>query len=92
MFTCAASVHLGSSLWGVQMKGDIHEEQSVEFGLLSQLLFIFCALKSLEIQVSVQIPECSNISNEGRLRAGNSPHHISGSNKGKSKDYTLVLF
>lgn len=33
----------------LQMKRDILEEQSKEFGLLSQLLFIFCALKSLEI-------------------------------------------
>lgn len=33
----------------LQMKGGIHEEQPEEFGLLSQLLFIFCALKSLEI-------------------------------------------
>lgn len=33
----------------LHIKEDIHEEQPEEFGLLSQLLFIFCALKSLEI-------------------------------------------
>lgn len=50
MFTCTASRSLGSSLWGVADEGgNIHEEQSKEFGLLSQLLFIFCALESLEI-------------------------------------------
>lgn len=34
---------------GVADEGSIHEEPPEEFGLLSQLLFIFCALKSLEI-------------------------------------------
>lgn len=35
--------------WGSAREGGSREEHSEEFGLLSQLLFIFCALKSLEI-------------------------------------------
>lgn len=37
------------------MKGRIHEEPPEEFGLLSQLLFIFCALKSLEVKFLLKL-------------------------------------
>lgn len=69
--------YLGSDSGELPVRRDIREEQSEELGLLSQLLFIFCALISRLFKVSAQIPACSSISTEGRLRAGNSPRRIS---------------
>lgn len=37
------------------MKGSTQEEPPEEFGLLSQLLFMFCALKSLEIKFLLKL-------------------------------------
>lgn len=79
----AAAADLCSSLREVPGKGDVHEEPAEESGLLSQLFFIICALKSLEIEGFAPIPEYSNLSNKGRLRAGHCLPPVSGRDGGK---------
>lgn len=49
MFTALPPLICAQRSGELQMKGDVHKDRSEEFGLRSQLLFIICALESLEI-------------------------------------------